>query len=179
MGDPVTREADVRLLAATNQDLEAAVEAGTFRQDLLYRLNVIELTLPPLRDRPEDIVPLARQFAASFSEKYDRPVEGLSADAERRLPRHDWPGNVRELRNAIERAVILTKQSEIDAEHLPLPDENETSDRTEVGRLISLESIEEAHLRRVIEATDTLNEAAQVLGIDPATLYRKRKKYDL
>ncbi|PSQ82859.1 MAG: sigma-54-dependent Fis family transcriptional regulator [Bacteroidetes bacterium QS_7_67_15] len=180
VGDPVTREADVRLLAATNQDLEAAVEAGTFRQDLLYRLNVIELTLPSLRDRPEDIVPLARQFVASFGEKYDRPVDGLSADAERRLPRHDWPGNVRELRNAIERAVILTKQPEIDAEHLPLTvDGEDEGGDTEVGQFVSLASIEEAHLRRVIEATDTLDEAAEVLGIDPATLYRKRKKYGL
>ena len=179
VGDPVTREADVRLLAATNQDLEAAVEVGTFRQDLLYRLNVIELTLPPLRKRPEDIVPLARRFAASFSKKYDRPVEGLGADAERHLRQHDWPGNVRELRNAIERAVILTKQPEIDAEHLPLPDETDTSDRTEVGRLVSLEELEEAHIERVVRATDTLQDAADVLGVDPATLYRKRKKYGL
>ena len=124
-------------------------------------------------------MPLARQFVTSLSKKYDRPVEGLSADAERHLRQHDWPGNVRELRNAIERAVILTKQPEIDAERLPLPDENETSDRTEVGRLVSLEELEEAHIERVVRATDTLQDAADVLGVDPATLYRKRKKYDL
>ena len=179
IGDPVTREADVRLVAATNQDLEAAVEAGAFRQDLLYRLNVIELTLPPLRDRPQDIVPLAQEFIASFSQKYDRPVEGLSANAEQRLRRYDWPGNVRELRNAVERAVILAKQPEIDTEHLPLSDAREGDGDADVGRLVSLDSIEEAHLRRVIETTDTLDEAAEVLGIDPATLYRKRKKYGL
>lgn len=178
VGDPITRSADVRLLAATNQDLEAAVEEGTFRQDLLYRLNVIELTVPPLRDRPEDILPLARRFIAFFCSKYNRSVEGLTSEAKDLLRTHTWPGNVRELRNVIERAVILAKQPRIDAEHLPLQEANDDGART-LGELTSLESIEEAHLRRVIEATDTLEKAAEVLGIDPATLYRKRKKYGL
>lgn len=180
VGDPVTRSADVRLLAATNQDLEAAVEEGTFRRDLLYRLNVIELTVPPLRRRPEDILQLARRFIAFFAEKYNRPVEELTSQAKELLQQHTWPGNVRELRNVIERAIILTKKPHIDLEHLPLTtEEEEEGGGEEVGQLKSLESIEEAHLRQVIEATDTLEEAANVLDIDPATLYRKRKKYDL
>lgn len=179
VGDPVTRSADIRLLAATNQNLEAAVEAGTFRQDLLYRLNVIELTVPPLRDRPDDILPLARQFLTFFRSKYNQSVEGFTSEAEDLLRAHTWPGNVRELRNVIERAVILTKQPRIGVSHLPLPDDEDTDQVGQVGELVSLETIEEAHVRRVVETTDTLKEAAHVLGIDPATLYRKRKEYGL
>jgi NtrC-family two-component system response regulator AlgB len=179
VGDPVTRSADVRLLAATNQDLEAAVGEGTFRQDLLYRLNVIELTVPPLRDRPDDILPLARRFISFFSSKYNQSIEGLTPDAEDRLRAHSWPGNVRELRNVIERAVILTKQPRIGVEHLPLSDDEGGRKSGQVGELVSLETIEEAHLRRVVEATETLDKAAEVLGIDPATLYRKRKAYGM
>lgn len=179
VGDPVTRSADVRLLAATNQNLEAAVDAGTFRQDLLYRLNVIELTIPPLRDRPDDILPLGRRFISFFSSKYNQSIEGLTTGAEDRLRAHSWPGNVRELRNVIERAVILTKQPRIGVEHFPLS-KNESVERSgQVGELVSLETIEEAHLRRVVEATETLDKAAEVLGIDPATLYRKRKEYGM
>jgi NtrC-family two-component system response regulator AlgB len=179
VGDPETRTADVRLLAATNQDLEAAVEAGAFRQDLLYRLNVIELTVPPLRDRPEDILPLARRFVSFFCSKYNQSIEGLTPDATDRLRAHPWPGNVRELRNVIERAVILTKQPRIDVEPLPLSDDEGEKGAGEVGDLVSLETLEEVHVRRVVEATETLDKAAEVLGIDPATLYRKRKEYGL
>ena len=179
VGDPVTRSADVRLLAATNQDLEAAVEAGTFRQDLLYRLNVIELTVPPLRDRPEDILPLARRFITLFASKYNQSIEGITSAAEERLRAHAWPGNVRELRNSIERAVILTKQPRIDGEHLPLSNDADDQRSGQVGTLVSLETLEEAHIERVVEATETLQDAADVLGVDPATLYRKRKRYGL
>lgn len=107
VGDPVTRSAVVRLLAATNENLEAGVDEGTFRQDLLYRFNVIELAIPPLRDRPDDILSLARRFIAFFCSKYDRSIEGLTEEAKNRLHAHPWPGTVRELRNVIERAVIL------------------------------------------------------------------------
>lgn len=179
VGDPSTRSADVRLLAATNRDLEAAVDEGTFRQDLLYRLNVIELTVPPLRDRPDDILPLARRFISFFSSKYNQSIEGLTPDAEDCLRAHSWPGNVRELRNVIERAVILAKQPRIGAEHLPLAEDTDAERSGQVGELVSLETVEEAHVRRVVEATETLDKAAEVLGIDPATLYRKRKKYGL
>lgn len=179
VGDPSTRTADVRLLAATNQDLEAAVEAGAFRRDLLYRLNVIELTVPPLRNRPDDILPLARRFISFFSSKYNQSIEGLTPDAEDRLRAHSWPGNVRELRNVIEQAVILTKQPRVGVKHLPLSDDEGRRKSGQVGELVSLETIEEAHLRRVVEATETLDKAAEVLGIDPATLYRKRKEYGM
>lgn len=179
VGDPNTRHADVRILAASNQDLEAAVEAGQFREDLLYRLNVIECTVPPLRERPEDIIPMAEHFARRFAAKYNRPVDGLTSEAQRALRRHRWPGNVRELRNAIERVIILGSTSQITAAQLPFEEDQERRAAPEVGQFVSLEDVERAHIHRVMGATDSLDEAADVLGIDPATLWRKRKKYDL
>lgn len=180
VGDPTTRHADVRILAATNQDLEAAVAEGRFREDLFYRLNVIELEIPPLRKRPEDIVPLARQFLAFFAGKYNRTIEGFTTEAEEALRRQSWPGNVRELQNAIERAVILGRNKRLDVEHLPLDNSRlEAPAPPQVGEMVTLEALEEAHIRRVIAATETLDEAAETLGIDPATLWRRRKKYDI
>lgn len=179
VGDPNTRRADVRILAASNQDLEAAVEEGQFRQDLLYRINVIELTVPPLRERPEDILPMAEHFAEQFAAQYNRLIEGFTAAAEKALRRHAWPGNVRELRNAIERVVILASTPQITAEQLPFSKDHSERPPAKVGQLVPLDAVERAHIRRVIESTDTLDEAADVLGIDPATLWRKRKKYDL
>src|SRR5262249_27570642 len=108
VGESRTRTADVRIVAATNRDLEAAVRAGNFREDLLFRLNVVEVAVPPLRDRPEEILPLARRFLAFFAKATRRAPVDLSPDAERILLGYPWPGNVRELRNAVERAVILT-----------------------------------------------------------------------
>src|SRR5207244_3849599 len=107
IGENRTRTADVRVVAATNRDLEAEMRAGRFREDLLYRLNVVEIVMPPLRDRPDDIVPLAREFVAFFAGCAGRPTPQLSPAAEQVLLSHTWPGNVRELRNAIEHAVML------------------------------------------------------------------------
>ncbi len=177
VGDPETHSADVRILAATNQDLEMAVAEGRFREDLFYRLNVIEIEAPPLRERPEDILPLARQFLAFFGEKYNRDARSFSPEAQAALPRHGWPGNVRELQNVVERAVILAQPGEIDAEHLPFT-AGVHSATPHVGTLVSLSKLEEVHILRVIEATETLEEAAAVLGIDPATLWRRRRQYD-
>lgn len=182
VGDPQPRTADVRLLAATNQDLDRAVEEGRFREDLLYRLKVIELTVPPLNDRPEDILPLARQFLAHFAKQYNRNVDGFTAEAERKLEEYRWPGNVRELRNAVERAIILSDEHEISGSHLPFPSESENgAEDAEIalGQHVSLEALEKEHIRRVISSADTLEEAASVLEIDSATLYRKRKEYGL
>ena len=189
VGDPETRQANVRLLAATNQNLEAAVEEGRFREDLFYRLNVIEVTLPSLRARQEDILPLARQFLGFFSGRYNRPLEGYTEEAERALHQHPWRGNVRELRNAVERAAILCSGTRVQVEHLPFQhtageaasNNAVSSDAAapDVGSMTSLAELEEAHIRRIVAATETLEEAAQTLGIDPATLWRRRKKYGI
>ena len=181
VGDPETRQADVRLLAATNQDLETAVEEGRFREDLLYRINVIEVEIPPLRERPEDIMPMARQFLAFFSGKYDRPARTFTGEAAKQLRRYAWPGNVRELQNAVERAVILSREEEITPADLPFANDSSATELPppQVGAMATLEELEEAHIRRIIAATDTLEEAADTLGIDQATLWRRRKEYGL
>ncbi len=178
VGDPETRSADVRLLAATNQDLQAAIVEGRFREDLFYRLNVIEITVPPLRERPEDLLPLARRFLTFFADKYNRAVEGFSEETEATMRGHAWPGNVRELQNAVERAVILCRDAAIRPEHLPFASDRSAAP-ARVGGAVTLAELEEAHIRRIIEAAETLGAAARTLGIDPATLWRRRKQYGL
>ena len=181
VGDPKTRRADVRLLAATNQNLEAAVEEGRFREDLFYRINVIEVELPPLRERPEDILPMAQQFLTFFAGKYDRPARAFTDEAAKQLRRYGWPGNVRELQNAVERAVILSRKEHVAPTELPFGSDPEPAEDSvpQVGTMVSLAELEKAHIHRVIAATDTLEEAAETLGIDPATLWRRRKQYGL
>ncbi len=179
VGETRTRTADVRILAATNRDLAAEVAAGRFREDLLYRLNVIEIELPPLRQRPSDILPLAGHLLRFFARQAGKAVTGFTADAQAALLRHTWPGNVRELRNAIERGVILTAGPQIDRVHLPAQVGSAPAPRMEVGGPVTLEALEAEHIRRVLAASASLEEAAATLGIDPSTLYRKRKRYNL
>ncbi len=178
VGDLVTRKADVRIITATSVDLEAAVRAGRFREDLFYRLNVMEIIVPPLRERREDILPLAERLLAFFARQNHRKMLGFTIEAQESLLTYPWPGNVRELRNAIERAVLLSNDDQIGREHLPLklmPPATELR----VGDLVSLESIEERHIRQVLAATKSFDEAARVLGLDPVTLWRRRKKYGI
>jgi two-component system, NtrC family, response regulator AlgB len=178
LGENKTRHADVRVIAATNRDLEADVKTGRFREDLLYRLNVIEMTLPPLRERPEDILRLARWFLAFFARSVRRSLPELSPAAEQALVTYAWPGNVRELRNTIERAVILWPAQVIEPPAFPERIASPADLEPQVGGNYTLEAIEHAHLLRVLARTGTLEEAAQVLGIDSSTLWRKRKKYE-
>jgi NtrC-family two-component system response regulator AlgB len=178
VGESETRRADVRVIAATNSDLEAAVTAGSFRQDLLYRLNVVELRLPALRDRPEDILPLAGRFLAFFGRGVGRHDLGFSPAAEAALCAHGWPGNVRELRNAVERAVILWPARVIDVAAFPDKLAAAGGKALALGGDFTLEQIEHEHVLRVLARTPTLDGAARVLGIDGSTLYRKRKKWD-
>jgi NtrC-family two-component system response regulator AlgB len=177
VGDPATRRADVRILAATNQDLEAAVAAGRFREDLLYRLDVLTLEIPPLRARREDVLPLARRFLALFGRQYGRPKSVFSPAAERALSEHPWPGNVRELRSAVERAAMLAGSAEIGPELLLLKGAGAPPPATGpgLGDLVPLAEIEREHVERVVARTASLKEAAEILGIDPATLWRRRK----
>jgi NtrC-family two-component system response regulator AlgB len=181
VGEAKTRHADVRLIAATNHDLEAAVAEGQFRQDLLYRLNVVELTLPPLRRRT-DIIELAEHLISFFARQTSRALTGFTAEAKDALRKHLWPGNLRELRNAVERAAILAEGPEVGLADLPDRIAQARGDHRgplEVGGPTTLEQLEVEHIRRVLAQTSSLDAAARTLGIDPSTLYRKRKQYGL
>jgi DNA-binding NtrC family response regulator len=188
---------DVRVLAASNVDLERAVELGTFRRDLYYRLSVFPIRLPPLRDRPEDIHPLVIHFLEHYKQKTGRFISGISKDALEALVDYDWPGNVRELENAIERAIIIASGRSIELDDLPEPISTRVHDeRTQLrrerveaaseGRAIQFEinvpsTIEEVE-RRAIEATldytgGDKTRAARALGIGRKTLYRKLLEY--
>lgn len=182
VGESTPRTSDVRIVAATNRDLEAETAAGRFREDLLYRLNVIELTLPPLRDRRADLPMLADHLLAQFAGRLQRPVAGFTPAAREALARHRWPGNVRELQNAIERGALLCRGSEIDVVDLPAAITSTpppTTQRMAVGEEVPIDALEVEHIRRVLASSSTLEDAARTLGIDPSTLYRKRKKYGL
>jgi NtrC-family two-component system response regulator AlgB len=177
VGDSRSLKADVRVLAATSRNLEAAVREGRFREDLLFRLNVVELVLPPLRDRWEDILPLAQSFLALFARLAGRPSLVLSPAAERLLRGYSWPGNVRELRNAIERAVILWPDPVLEPAAFPERMGAWSSEGPRLGGRHTLEEIEREHIERVIDQIPNLEEAARILGIDDSTLWRKRKKF--
>ncbi len=180
VGETRTRACDVRIVAATNRDLLTAVAAGTFREDLLYRLNVIEVVLPPLRQRRSDLVPLAEHLLEFFARQAGRPHMKFTEEARAALLRYPWPGNVRELRNAIERGVILARGAEVGLADLPAQIGTvSTAGVKEVGGAVTLEQLEAEHVRRVLANTATMEEAATVLGIDPSTLYRKRKRHGL
>ena len=166
---------DIRLIAATNRDLEQAVESGSFRRDLYYRLNVVSLVAPPLKERPEDIPLLASYFVANYAEKTGRKIVGISPAARRHLVRYDWPGNVRELENAMERAVVLGLSELIQPEDLP-----ESVMETAVGGDTPVggyqEGLIEAKKRLILGAIDQAGgshlAAAKLLGVNPTYLSR-------
>ncbi len=178
IGETITRHADLRILAATSIDLESAVAHGRFRQELLYRLNVIEITLPPLRERREDISALTQQFLVLFGKQNHKHFLGFDDAALERLESYSWPGNVRELRNVVERAAILCKAETVGVEHLPATVSSAAS-LPSIGDMVPLSRIEEMHIRQVLASTKSLEEAAKVLGIDTATLWRRRKEYGI
>jgi NtrC-family two-component system response regulator AlgB len=175
VGDQHTRKADVRIIAATNIDLEQAVKEGRFREDLYYRLNVVPIELPTLAERPGDIEPLANSLLAYFNAENGKAIQGFTDDVLAIFRSYAWPGNIRELRNVIERAVILCNASQIDADLLP---ETMAANKTalRLGDPVTLDRIEEQHIRKVLAETASLQEAATILGIDQATLWRKRKQ---
>jgi NtrC-family two-component system response regulator AlgB len=178
LGESTARKADVRIIAATNADLEMRVAEDRFREDLFYRINVIRLTVPPLRQRPEDIMPLATDFLSYFCRANHKAILGFTEDAVHALINYVWPGNIRELRNVVERAVILGSGDRIGKSDLPdnmVP----VSGTPAIGDKVPLSTIEELHIRGVIAATTSLQEAADVLGIDQATLWRRRKIYGI
>ena len=177
IGETRTRASNVRILAATNRDLEAELAAGLFREDLFYRLNVIEVTLPPLRQRRADILPLAEHLLRFFARQNSKPISAFAPPVREALLRYRWPGNIRELRNVIERGVILASGPLVELSHLPSP--FGSTQGPAVAEPLSLDEVESQHIRRVLAAAATMEEAAQRLGIDPSTLYRKRKKYGI
>jgi NtrC-family two-component system response regulator AlgB len=177
VGDTKTRTGNVRIVAATNRNLESDVAAGRFREDLLYRLNVIEVTLPPLRERRRDLPAIADHLLKFFARQTGKGVYRFTPEAMAAISRHPWPGNLRELRNAIERGVILTTDDEVGLSHLPVQVGNPPAGgRIEIGGMVTLEELENEHIRRVLAGSPSLEDAAETLGIDPSTLYRKRKK---
>jgi two-component system, NtrC family, response regulator AlgB len=178
IGENKTRRADVRVLAATNRDLEADVKSGRFREDLWYRLNVITIRVPPLRERVEDIPRLAHGFLSFFSRAAGRPLLEFSQATEAMLLTHAWPGNVRELRNAIERAVILWPARVIEPQAFPEGIAGHSPAGPQLGGNYSLETMEREHILRVLARVPKLEEAACVLGVDSSTLWRKRRKYE-
>jgi NtrC-family two-component system response regulator AlgB len=179
VGDQRTRLADVRIVAATNRDLETAVKEGRFREDLLYRLNVVELVLPPLRERPDDLLELCHHFLAVFCTAAARPLMEFSPAAQKLLISHQWPGNIRELRNEIQRVTVLCPTLVIEPESFSIRIQAHASCGPRMGGTHSLEEIENEHIRQIMAKFDTFEEAAQILGIEPSTLWRKRRKLGL
>lgn len=178
IGDPKTYSANVRILAATHIDLEKAIQEGRFREDLYYRLNVIQVFLPPLKERLEDIEPLANQMLEFFAKQNRKSFLGFTPEALLALQEYSWPGNIRELRNSIERAAILCAEEWIGKSYFPFGTVPKKS-VPQIGDLVSLQRIEENHIRLILSETSSLQEAAQILGIDQTTLWRKRKQYGL
>jgi two-component system response regulator FlrC len=188
LGSTRVVHADIRVIAATNRDLHAAMRRGEFREDLYYRLGVFEIALPPLRERLDDVLELADAFLAEIGENVGRPAAGISRDAKDQLLAYAWPGNVRELRNAIERAVILADGGYIRSEHLPVTSPRQVAqsktDEAPGGPLpaggINLEAIERTLvLKALAQARHNKTRAAKLLGLTRAQLYSRIEKYGL
>jgi transcriptional regulator with PAS, ATPase and Fis domain len=178
VGGEETINVDVRVIAATNKNLEKSLEEGKFREDLYYRLNVIPIFMPPLRERKDDIPELAKGFLDQFSKKSNKWIKGLSDDAYRTLIDYDWPGNIRELENAIERAVVVTKGNIVDAEDFPSKIQKYAE--TAPGGTCSLYENEKNLITKVLGGCDhNIYKAAKELGISRSTLYGKIKKYGI
>ena len=177
VGGTVTLHSDFRVIAATNQDLEEAIRAKTFRQDLFYRLNVVHLQVPPLRERPDDIPLLAQHFLWRYAVETNKKIDSIQLEAMEVMRRYPWPGNVRELENAIERAVVVGKSRQIQLSDLPFA--IAVGDAAEMEKL-SLEEMERQHIARVLAIEDgNRSNAAKILRINRSTLYDKIKKYGL
>jgi two-component system, NtrC family, response regulator AlgB len=182
VGEAKSRRANVRVIVATNRDLEQAVKESRFREDLYYRVKVVPIRMPALRERRADLMRIASGYVAFCNAQCRKRITGFSPEVEQALLRYDWPGNLRELRNVVERAVILAEGDLIELADLP-EELNHLLDghnsQVQLGGDFTLRELEHEHIRRVIRRVKKRNKAAQVLGIDPITLYRKRKRFGL
>jgi len=178
-------EVDVRIVAATNRNLEKAIDSGDFRADLFYRLNVIPITVPPLRERGRDVLLLAHHFTQGFAKEFGKTVRAVSPMAEKSLISHSWPGNVRELKNAVERAVLLVDRDVLQETDFSLtittapvsPSTPESGSQTDWATT-SLEEVEKAHILNVLQrAHGNRSHAARILGVSTETLRRKLKEW--
>ncbi len=179
LGNPKTISVDVRVIAATNRDLEQAIEKGTFREDLFYRLNVFPIHIPPLRKRKEDIPLLVNHFVQKYSTKVGKRIDTVSQNVMERLQAYQWPGNVRELENILERAVIISRGTRLELGDWFLQKETPS----EVSKMVTLEEVERAHIIEVLELTHWRirgeKGAAEILGLKPTTLEARMKKLEI
>src|SRR5450755_1736021 len=177
VGSSRSKRVDVRIVSATNADLQAACQAGQFREDLLFRLNTVEIHLPPLRERREDIPALAVHFLSNYASRYCRPVEGLNPSALQVLMQHSWPGNVRELEHTLERAVLMCRTGQIQPADLGLGISRPQAQNLEE---LSLESVESILIRKALQRFQgNVSQAAEALGLSRGALYRRMEKYGL
>jgi transcriptional regulator with PAS, ATPase and Fis domain len=186
VGESKVRNVDVRVIAATNADLLKASNEGTFRPDLFYRLNVVQLKLPSLKERREDIIPLCNHFIKRATKKYNREIAVLSKEAEQKILRHNWPGNIRELENAIEHAVLMSIDSEIKPGDLPLLEDLTNDEITDFMMPLTdnglnlqqtLKNIESHYIQQALKQTNgNKNQAASLLGLNRTTLVEKLKR---
>lgn len=178
VGSSRTRQVDVRVLSATNADLQSACAAGNFREDLLFRLNTVEILIPPLRERREDIPALASHFLSKYAARYTKQIDGFSPDAIQRLKEYSWPGNVRELEHTIERSTIMCRENQIQAHHLGLQNSHRSTapDLSEM----SLEEVEALLIGKALaRCSGNVSQAAEILGLSRGTFYRRMEKHGL
>ena len=179
VGEAMPRRANVRMIAATNRALADEVKAGRFREDLFYRLNVISIVLPGLRERPMDLARFAESYRKFFAARLGKKISAFAPTVSTAFASYPWPGNLRELRNVIERATILASGETLALADLPEEFGAKPDPAIAVGSRVTLEALETEHLRRILSVSRNLDDAARTLGIDPATLYRKRQKLGL
>ena len=184
VGGNVVVPVDARIIAATNRDLESEVEEQRFREDLYYRLNVVQIHVPPLRARGNDVLLLAQHFVRKFAERMGKGVTGISSEAAKKLVEYDWPGNVRQLENSMERAVTLTRFEQLTVEDLPERISRYESSRMTIAdvdseHMLTLDQLEKRYIERVLKAAQgNKTQAAKLLGVDRRTLYRKLERYE-
>jgi transcriptional regulator with PAS, ATPase and Fis domain len=178
LGSTKSIDIDTRVIASTNQDLSVLIKEGKFREDLYFRLNVVNIKLPALREKKEDIIPLSEHFLVKYNKDFGKSVKGFAKEVVEKFQNYNWPGNVRELENAVQHSVIFCENEEISLKDLP--DTMFSGNSTIISGTRSLEEIEKQHILNILsEYGHNISKASNILGIDRKTLYNKMKKYGL